>query len=298
MLKIGFIGLDTSHVTAFTKLLNDPRSEHHIAGAKVTVAWPGGSPDFDLSRDRVEGFTKTLRDEYHVQIVDSPEAVADACDLLFIESVDGRVHREQFSRTVRFGKPTFIDKPLATTLADAREIVRLAEASGVPLMSSSSLRFADALQEALAGGRDDILGCDVFGPMSEQPTQPGLIWYGCHSVEMMVAAMGAGCAEVRCLRTDGHDLLTALWKDGRVASLHGLRGGQGKFGMTLHRKGSCVFIDGGVGRPCYAGLLAAILGSLPDRRSAVPACEMLEIIAIMEAANQSRANNGVPVKLG
>ena len=50
-LRIGMIGLDTSHVTAFAGLLNDPQNPHHVPGAKVTVAFPGGSPDFEASMD-------------------------------------------------------------------------------------------------------------------------------------------------------------------------------------------------------------------------------------------------------
>jgi predicted dehydrogenase len=297
MHKIGLIGLDTSHVSAFAKLLNDPANENHLQGARITVAFPGGSSDFALSRDRVEGFTKELREQHGVQILDSPEAVADACDLLFIESVDGRVHLEQFRRTVSYKKPTFIDKPLAVTLADAREIVRLTKAADVALMSCSSLRFAEGVQATLATGRDDIVGCDVFGPMNEEPTQPGLFWYGCHAVEMMVATMGPGCREVRCVRTDGHDLLTAVWGDGRLASLHGVRAAHWKFGITLHRKDRVEVIDCHAGKPYYVGLLTAILSSLPNHRSAVPTTEMIEVVAIIEAANSSRAKDGVPVAL-
>ncbi len=297
MIKVGFVGLDTSHVIAFTSLLNDERNEHHVAGCRVVVAWPGGSPDFALSRDRVEGYTAILRDKHGVRMVDSPEAVAEACDLLFIESVDGRVHLDQFKRTVSFGRPTFIDKPFATTLADAREMVRLAETNGIPLMSCSSLRYADALQSVLEPGRGDILGCDIYGPMNEQETQPGLFWYGCHSVEMMVAAMGAGCREVRCVRTEGHDLLTAIWGDGRVASLHGIRGGHSTFGGILHRQDRYEFVDAKIGRPGYAGLVAAIVDHLPQGRSPVPTVEMLEVVAIMEAANASRRRDGAPIGL-
>lgn len=295
MKKIGFIGLDTSHVIGFTELINNPGHEHHVPGGKVTVAWPGGSPDFALSRDRVEGFTATLRDQHGVDIVDGPEAVAEACDVLFIESVDGRVHLEQFRRTVSYGRPTFIDKPFAVALEDAREIVRLAQAAGVPLMSCSSLRYADALQEALAGGRDDILGCDVSGPMALQETQPGLFWYGCHSVEMMMAVMGAGCREVRCVQSEGHDVLTAVWDDGRMASMHGVRDGHGKFGISLHRKDRFEVIDTAAGRPYYAGLVAAILGNLPEGRSPIPMEEMIEAVAIMEAGNTSRQQGGTAV---
>ncbi len=295
MLKIGFVGLDTSHVTAFARLLDEMRNEGRTPAGKVTMAWPGGSPDFALSRDRVEGFTRTLRDEHGVAIAASPEEVAGACDVVFIESVDGRVHLEQFRRVAPFRKPTFVDKPFATTLADAREMLRLAAAHGVALMSCSSLRYAEALQAALARGRGDIVGCDAFGPASEAPPQPGLFWYGCHGVEMMVAAMGAGCREVRCLRTRCHDLLTAVWHDGRVASCHGLREAHAVFGITLHRREAAEVIDPQAGRPAYAGLLDAILGSLPQGRSAVPAEEMLQVVAILEAANRSRENDGAPV---
>jgi predicted dehydrogenase len=297
MHSIGFIGLDTSHVTAFAKLLNDPASEHHVPGGRVTVAWPGGSPDFALSADRVAGFTATLRDDFGVRMVDGPEAVAEACDLLFIESVDGRVHRGQFERTVKYGRPTFIDKPFATTLADARAMARLAAEAGVPLMTASSLRFADALQATLAKGRADIVGCNAFGPMSEQATQPGLFWYGCHTVEILLAVMGPGCRDVSCRRTETHDLLTAWWSDGRAATLHGLRGAHSVFGVTLHRPGGPETPDLRAGRPGYAAMLAAILDSIPHGRSAVPMDESLEIVALIEAANRSRQNDGARVTL-
>ena len=298
MQKIGFIGLDTSHVVAFTELLNDPLNKWHVPGARVVVAWPGGSPDFPKSIDRVPGFTETLRDKHGVAIVDSPEAVAEQSDLVFIESVDGRVHLEQFKRTLPFGKPTFIDKPFALTLADAREMVRLAESAGIPLMSGSSLRYAEGLQRALEAGRADVCGCDVFGPMQIEPTQPGLFWYGCHTIEMMVAVMGAGCCEVRCLCTDDHDLLTAVWEDGRVASYHGMRNAHGRFGITIHRKGGVEVIDPQIGKPYYVGLVTALLDNLPRKRAGVPSEELLEVVAIIEAANRSREQQGKPVVPG
>src|SRR5687767_10919589 len=48
-LKIGIIGLDTSHVTAFTKALNDPQATADLAGCKVVAAYPKGSPDIESS---------------------------------------------------------------------------------------------------------------------------------------------------------------------------------------------------------------------------------------------------------
>ena len=295
VLKIGLVGLDTSHATAFAQLLNDPASEHHIPGARVAFGYPGGSPDFRLSIDRVDGFTAELRDKRGVEILESPEAVAEASDLVFITAVDGRVHPDLFQRVIKSKKPVFIDKPFALTAREAREMVSLAESADVPLMSCSSLRYAEELVAALAGGREGIVACDVSGPMAQVPSQPGLFWYGCHTVEMMVAIMGAGCREVRCVKTENHDLLTATWANGRVASIHGLRDGHNRFSALIHRKEGTTFADACFGRPYYAGLLEAILGSLPNGVSAVPSAEMIEVVAILEAGNQSRNENGAPV---
>src|SRR4051794_9295017 len=70
-LRAGIIGLDTSHVVAFTKVLNGPKAEGDLAGVRVVAAYPGGSPDIAQSRDRVAEFTKQLREAHGVEIVDS-----------------------------------------------------------------------------------------------------------------------------------------------------------------------------------------------------------------------------------
>jgi predicted dehydrogenase len=295
-LKIGLVGLDTSHVTAFASLLNDPANANHVKGGRVVAAFPGGSKDFELSWSRVEGFTKTLRDRHQVEMKDSPEAVAEAVDLVFITSVDGRVHREQFERTVKFRRPTFIDKPLAVSAADAEAIARLANSSKVPVMSCSSVRYSDSLVAALAGNREAVNGCDAFGPVSEVATQPGLFFYGVHTVDLVVSVLGHGCREVRAAKSDGTDLITLTWPDGRVGSIRGSKAGHGKFGATLHRKDGFTFVDASAAkRPAYASMLEAILRSLPQGRSDVPADEMLDTIRIIEAANESRDNGGKPV---
>jgi len=66
-----------------------------------------------------------------------------------IESVDGRQHLEQVKQALASGKPLWIDKPLASSLEDAREILRLAKDAGVPWFSASALRYGkdvDALK--------------------------------------------------------------------------------------------------------------------------------------------------------
>jgi predicted dehydrogenase len=285
--RIGLIGLDTSHVMAFTKLLNVVEEKDHIPGARVIAGYPGGSPDIDVSKNRVEGFTKDLKEKYGVEIMNSPEDVAKACDLVFITAVDGRIHRQLFERVVSFKRPTFIDKPFTTSLADAKEIFRLAEQNNVPVMSCSSLRYADGLTEALKG--DEVIGCDAFGPMDLIPQLPGFFWYGVHVVEIMQRVMGTGCQSVAVTKTDDFDLLAARWSDNRVATMRGVRHSHHKFGVTLHRKSDFDFVNLQQNkRAWYANMLDAILKSLPQGKSDVTKEDTLEVIRIIEAANESR----------
>ena len=291
-LKIGLVGLDTSHVVAFTKCFNKPGDAENVPGARVTCAFAGGSHDFELSHSRVDKFTQQVRDDFGVAIMDKPEAVAEAVDLLFITAVDGRTHLDYVRKTIAARRPTFIDKPFAVTSADAKEMFKLAEQHSVPMMSCSSLRYADALVQALA---DDSLGeivaADVFGPMAIEPSQGGLFWYGIHSVEMVNRIMGRGCKEVRATTTDSHDVIAATWPGGRVASVHGLRGAHHKFGVTIHREKGFQQVDCATGkRSWYASLLDAILRNLPHGQSDVDPKDTLEIVRFIECANLSRTN--------
>ncbi|MEY4813783.1 MAG: hypothetical protein RLZZ162_856, partial [Verrucomicrobiota bacterium] len=67
-LRLGIIGLDTSHVIAFTKTFNDPTAPNHVPGGKVVAAFKGGSPDIESSASRVDGYTKELVEKYGVKI--------------------------------------------------------------------------------------------------------------------------------------------------------------------------------------------------------------------------------------
>ena len=147
-LRIGIIGLDTSHVSAFSKVLNYPKDKNHVAGGHIVAAFKGGSKDIPTSADRVDKYAQELKEKYGVKIVDSIEELCRQVDCVLLESVDGRPHLEQAKPVIKAGKPLFIDKPMAASLRDAVEIFRLAKAAKVSVFSASSLRFG----KTVAGG--------------------------------------------------------------------------------------------------------------------------------------------------
>ena len=111
-LKIGMIGLDTSHVSIFSKMPHDKTHPYHVPGARVTAAFPGGSPDFELSISRVEGIRRNSQ-RWGTEIFDSPEDVAKQVDAVMLEAVDGRTHLSLFRAIAPHCQMVFIDKPFA-----------------------------------------------------------------------------------------------------------------------------------------------------------------------------------------
>ncbi len=286
-LKLGMIGLDTSHCPAFVELLNNESSPHHVKGGQIVVAYPGGSEAFSLSKNRVEQFTTQMRDEFNIPIVDSIEAATKDVDGIFLESVDGRQHAEQFEKIAMFGKPVFIDKPFATSVEDAKQIVELSEKFKAPVYSCSSIRYARGIENIERA--EKVFGCEVFGPMSILEDFPGFFWYGIHSAEVLFSKMGSGCHEVDVQHTETADIIIGIWKDGRVGTLYGYRISKlGSFGCTVFTEGG---IFQGVAQsepPYYAAMMPNILEFFRSGKSPIDLTETLEIITFLEAANKSR----------
>ncbi len=289
-LKIGIIGIDTSHAVAFTDILNTPTNEFHVPGGKVQIAFPGGSSQFPLSLSRVEEFTEKLKNDYHVTIVDSIKRVAEESDAILLESVDGGQHLEQFEDIASFKKPVFIDKPFALSTKDTNEMIRLAEKHKTPIMSTSALRFAQSLQSTInITSKGKIIGADCFGPMEILPGQPGFFWYGIHTIEMLFTILGDGPEKVTTITHDDYDLITATWKDGRMGTVRGNRKGNQQFGALIHFEKDTKYVDVSADtKPYYASLLEQIMSFFHDRATRVPLNETKHIIRFIEVANESR----------
>ena len=290
--RIGMIGLDTSHATAFTRLINDPAKNY---GCKVVAGYPGGSPDIHDSASRVEKFTEELRDKHGVEIVGSIEELCQKVDGVLLESVDGRPHLSQAKPVIAAKKPLFIDKPMAGNLADVLEIFRLANENNVPCWSSSSLRYFPAIVEM--NQKDEIgevLGCDVYSPCSLEEHHPDLYWYGVHGVEMLFTVMGPGCETVQRVQTKDCEFVVGLWQDGRIGTYRGLRTPTTNYGITIF--GSKSIIQGGK-YGGYEPLVDEIIKFFKTGKVPVPQAETIEIFAFMSAADESKAKEGAAVSI-
>jgi hypothetical protein len=290
MIRLGILDFDTSHCVAFTQRLNHLGSakDQWVDGAKVVIGCPGESK---LSPERIPGFTEQMK-KFGVPLVDKPEEMIGKVDAMLIEAVDGSVHYDRAKPFLDAGLPCFIDKPFACSVEDAKKIIALAEKKKVPVFSSSALRYAPELVEYAADQKHGkLLGCVTYGPASEHERNPGLFHYGIHAVEILYALMGPGCQRVTSTHETGADVTTGHWKDGRIATVRGIRAGAAPFGFVgFAEKGAQAVAVGAT--YIYRELLKKVMETFTTGKPPLAIAETLEIVAFIEAANRSGANHG------
>lgn len=291
--RIGIIGLDTSHSIAFTKEFNNPKADTELVGYKVVAAYPKGSSEIESSYKRIPAYTKEIK-EMGVSIVNSIDELLKLVDVVLLETNDGRLHLEQALPVLKAGKTMFIDKPMTASLSDAIIIFKKAKQYKVPVFSSSSLRYLSNVQAAANGEIGKVFGATAFSPAALEKTHPDLFWYGIHGVEILYTVMGTGCKSVVRVHTDETDVVVGTWDDGRIGTFRGARNGKHDYGgIAFGEKGSL-----GLGPyTSYKPLLIEIAKFFQSKKVPVSPDETLELLAFMEAADESKKLGGIPVNM-
>jgi WD40 repeat protein/predicted dehydrogenase len=293
VVRVGMIGLDTSHCLAFTKLLNDPKAAPDVAGFRMIAVYPKGSPDIESSTSRVPGYIEQMK-KLDVKIVNDLDELVGQVDAILLETNDGRPHLEQIIPALKAGLPVFVDKPIAGSVTDAVAMFELGRHFKTPLFCSSSLRFSDGPQALRAGSIGKILGCSTYSPCSLEKTHPDLFWYGIHGVEMLFTVMGTGCESVTRASSKDFELVTGTWDDGRIGTFRGIRSGKGGYGGTAFGEKGIVPVGKYDG---YKPLVVEIVRFFKTREVPVTEAETLEIYAFMEASDESKRQGGAPVTI-
>ena len=286
--KIGIIGLDTSHATAFSKLLNADDKKAEYKDFKIVAAYPYGSKTIKSSIDRIPQYTEEVK-KYGVEIVNSIAELLAKVDCVMLETNDGNVHLEQAAEVFKAGKIVFIDKPIGANLAQAIAIFELANKYDVPVFTSSALRFSKQTLKIRSGELGKVLGADCYSPANNEPSHSDFSWYGIHGVETLFTVMGTGCKSVNRMSAEGTDIVVGLWEDGRIGTFRGIREGKSGHGGTAFTSKGIEPVGGYDG---YGLLLDEILKFFKTRVAPVSEKETLEIFTFMEASNQSKRYAG------
>lgn len=308
--RVGIIGIDNYQSVAFTRLFHKPPKDNpDLGGIQVVAAWPGGSPDVEKSVSGVKRWTERLTG-MGISIEETIDDVLKQVDAVMIMTVDGRAHLNLAEIVLKARKPTYIGRPMTASLEDAIAIFELAKQYETPLFSCSQHRFSPGF----IGMRNheevgNVLGCSVYGGWKSEPHHPDFFWHAIHSFETLYTIMGPGAVSVTRAYTPDFDLVTGVWKDGRIGTYRGIRKGAIKYSAL-------VFGDKGVAPAGIYGYAAPVKGVVPEgrykgyegvsteiakffktRKLPIAPAETIELFAFMEAGHESKRQGGVPIKI-
>jgi hypothetical protein len=320
--RVGMLGFDNFQGIAYAQLWNNPKAEGPLAGVKCTAIFPVTSDGYPESAALTQRWldscakwgnadVKHLAGYHPIEIVKSLDELLAKVDAVVIASLDGNLHLKQAEPVLKAGKKLFITRPLAGNMADAVAILKISEQTGTPMFSCSQHRFVPGFigmrQHPEVG---NVLGCDVYGGFEVKgPTADEFI-RPLHSLETIYTIMGPGVETVSCTSAPTAESFTMVWKDGRIGTYRGIKEGKPKYSAT-------VFGDAGVstagvyghGVPVrgvvptndkymgYEGVATEIAKFFQGAPAPVAPAETIEIYAVMQAAEMSRAKNGAVVRV-
>lgn len=293
-IRVGVIGLSV-HSADFTEIMNAGQNDPMFAGCKVVALHhPKGNEDVEFSPEQLSQFTNTVQ-KNGVELVSSTAELLEKSDAIMLLTNDGRPHREQILPVLKAGKPVFVDKPIAESLSNVIALFDSAKKYQTPVFSSSPLRYVRDIQD-LAQGKmaGEILGADTYGPAPLQKSHADLFWDGIHAIELLYAVMGPGCQSVTRAYSEGTDVVTGIWKGGKIGVFRGLRKVKIGFGGTAYGSEKITEIGKFEG---YKNLVAEIVIFFRTGQPPVTAAETIEIYTFMEAAHESKRRGGIPVAL-
>lgn len=294
LIKVGIIGLD-AHAVPWTQIIQGPKAQPPATDLRIVAAYPAFSADIPFSSTNIQKNIDTLR-KLGVEICGSIEEMLPKVDAVLLLSIDGRPHLQQARAVFKTRKPLFVDKPVASSLAEIIQLFREAEASGTPCFSNSSLRYSPSI----AGlARDPklgrVLGCLAYSNnTSILPGHPDLFYYGIHGCEILFTIMGPGCQTVSRVKSETADLVTGTWKDGRLGTFRGILQGRVGFGALVFGEKGIATTDKFEG---YEPLLVEIVKFFKTGKPPFSVEHTLEIYAFLEGADESARLGGKPVAL-
>lgn len=290
-IRLGIIGLDTSHSPSYAKLINETDTSS-LEGLRVVAAYPYGNPDLNTG-ERIPKFTREVR-TMGIEIVDSIDELLERVDAVMLETRDGRMHLEQALPVLKADKPLYIDAPLAGSLSEVVAIYEASERYNTPVFTAEPLRFSPKTQTIAKGKAGKVVGADTYSPAPTHSTHPDLFWYGGHGVAMLYTVMGTGCETVQRIHTDGTDIVVCTWEGNRIGIYRGIRKGKSGYGGTAFGTEGIANLGGFKG---YLPLVLKIGSFFQTGEPPVSAKESLEIYAFMAAADKSKELGGQPVSL-
>ena len=279
MKKIGFVDyfIDEWHANNYPTWMKESP-----LGGEYTVAYTWAEIDTPPA-GLGEMSTREWCEKFGTEQCASIEELCEKSDVIVIlVPKNPEKHLGYAELALKYGKPTYIDKTFAPDLATAKRIFEIADKYGAPSFTSSALRYATELDEAIGSRKVHIKGC---GSSAEE--------YIIHLVEMLVKTVGIGAESIIAEDAgNGTTLFTLTYTDGREAamSFHP----DLPYAIEFEKDGTTVAKE--INSPFFNALIDDMLRFFGDGQVSFPREESLEVMKIREGAVKAFANPGTLIK--
>ena len=282
--NITVIGTDSTHCVAFARLLH----ENTQSPWKISYAVRDSRSQLALSRERYQGIESQMIELGITIFTDLTPELVSSTDAFIIASVDASLHLSQFTKLVNLGKPIFIDKPISYSSAILSDMFALAKEAQLEIMSSSSLRFSQAVLQfkaQVAEFDQPPTTIKLTGPMPIEPGIPGMFWYGIHLVETLLTIYPRDFHVLEAKEEHGDLLIVCQSGDIRCEFYGDLSGHGGFGGEVVTREQDVRFKQESDCKPLYAYLVEAMLDYFETGRSPVSPTQTAAVISLVEKIN-------------
>ncbi|MCF7788199.1 MAG: Gfo/Idh/MocA family oxidoreductase [Prosthecobacter sp.] len=259
-----------------------PLATMQIPGARVTHLWTDDPTDAP----------KVAAASLIPNIVAQPEDVIGQVDAVIISTDDGDDHIRRALPFIEAGLPVFVDKPMATNIADLRQFVQWHRA-GATILSTSGMRYAPEMRLTV-----------------EQHTHLGdLRWitsftcktwerYGIHALEAIEPLLGPGFLTVQALSDSGGDVMHLTHRSGVRITIGAIHDAYGSFG-AVHLYGTKGQLPLRLTDTYHAfrGQLVAFIDMLHTGTRPLPFAETVELMAVIIAGRRSREQSGALMQI-
>ncbi|MCC7085064.1 MAG: Gfo/Idh/MocA family oxidoreductase [Pirellulales bacterium] len=258
-----------------------------VGGFEIVKLW-------DADRDAAEQAKAIFHGR--PQVCETPEECSDDVDLVLLADCnsDGSDHLQLAEPGLRKGVPTFVDKPFATTVADCRKLVELADKHKAPIFSASIVRFEPALEQFR--NRLPEVGEVNFATVNGYGTHPaGLI----HTISAVQLLFGAGIRTVQVMKTPKQISVWLDYQNNPRAPKHGTMihtemGERPYTSLAVDAYGSQndihTLVLGDFQYPWGTAEIIKIIQRMVQTRRTPPELnDMIEAVAVAEAFKQAEA---------
>jgi predicted dehydrogenase len=259
-----------------------PLESVRIPGVRITHVWTDNPEEAPL-------VARACRIGH---VVARPEDVIGEVDAVIIATDDGDDHVRRARPFVEAGLPVFVDKPLATNLADLRQFVSW-QRQGAVLLSTSGMRYAPEmrLSEAQRGVLGDLRWITSFTCKTWER-------YGIHALEAVEPLLGPGFLSAQTQALAGSDLVHLVHRSGVQVTLAAIHDAYGSFGAVhLYGTGGQLPLRLTDTYAAFRGQLLAWVDLLRTGQPPLPFAETVELMAVLIAGRISRERGGARVEL-